>query len=95
MVEFIFTDEVTTTEHSPIVFHKLPSEENYLLNSKKSRQLLVLSVTDNWNLRCTHCVYHDTRYSQEDWNCNPHMTVEIANIAIDNYLQNSKMVPDR
>lgn len=77
-------------------FPKMFTKENYTLNLSQTRQQLVLSVTENCNLRCTYCIYHDDRYTNEDWNNGSfYMSFEVAEKAINNFLNNSKKSKNR
>ena len=76
-------------------FPKMLNKENYTLNMKNTRQQLILSVTEDCNLRCTYCIYHDDRYNDKDWSCNTHMSFDTAKKAIDNFLSNSKLTENR
>jgi uncharacterized protein len=77
------------------IFPKIIEDENYQLNITNARQQLVLSVTENCNLRCTYCIYHDDRYTNEEWNHNNQLSFENAKKAIDLFLNNSTLVTTR
>ena len=64
------------------------------MNLQTNRQQLILSVTENCNLRCKYCAYYDTRYIQKE-NKVVKMSFEIAKCAIDSYITHSEWAEKR
>lgn len=62
------------------------SKENLSWICHNTMQQLILSITENCNMRCKYCTYHD-KYS-ENYICNE-MTCETAEKAIELFLKNS------
>ena len=57
-------------------------------NINRTRQQLILSVTEKCNFRCKYCVYYDEKYTTDYALSN--MNFSIAKMAIDEFLSNSK-----
>ena len=62
------------------------SKENLSWICHNTMQQLILSITENCNMRCRYCTYHD-KYN-ENYICNE-MTYETAEKAIELFLKNS------
>lgn len=70
-------------------FIPLFSDEFLNNNLYKSRQQLILSVTDQCNLRCYYCIYCDTKFQKNNTKKLKKMDFNIAKRAIDEFLKNS------
>ncbi len=56
-------------------------------NIKRTRQQLILSITEKCNFRCEYCVYYDQKYTNDF--CLSNMSFDVAKKAIDEFLENS------
>ena len=71
-----------------------PYENDYLENNIYSnQQQLILSVTEHCNFRCEYCTYYDSKFENEKKL--KHMTFDVAQMAIDNYIAHSHLAEVR
>lgn len=62
-------------------------------NINRTRQQLILSVTEKCNFRCEYCIYYDQKYTNDFHLSN--MDFSTAKMAIDDFLANSKFSDKR
>lgn len=82
-----------TIKNNNCRFLTLYNDDSLRNNINSNRQQLILSVTEQCNLRCEYCAYYDDRYEKNT----PlsHMTFETARIAIDDYISHSYFAEKR